>query len=104
MYADPFLHSARINKPYMLLWEPTSGQAAAYDAHLRLVTERASAELVAFAQQRHVHCEPWDELQGGVQNCPLPSWAGDATLKRCTLYWLRDGWSKFRDLLETPDA
>lgn len=104
MDADPFLHGARINKPYMVLWEPGSGLAAAYDAHLRLLTERPSAELVAFARERHVHSEPWDELHEVAQTCPPPSWAREVPLNRCTLYWLRDGWSKFRDLLETPDA
>ncbi len=104
MNADPFLHAARLNKPYLVLWEPASGQAAAYDAHNRLLTEQASAALVEFALQRHVHSEPWDELHEVATDWHPPSWARDATLNGCTLYWLRDGWSKFRDLLETPDA
>ncbi len=105
MQADPFLHFARVNKPYVLLWEPDSGRAAAYDACLRLVTEQPSAALVDFALKRHVHSEPWDELQGGALGGALPpSWAQQVSLSRCRLYWLRDGWSKLRDLLDTPDA
>ncbi len=105
MQADPFLHFARVNKPYVLLWEPDSGRAAAYDACHRLVTEQPSAALVDFALKRHVHSEPWDELQSGaLGGAEPPSWAQQVSLSRCRLYWLRDGWSKLRDLLDTPDA
>lgn len=104
MDADPFLHHARINKPYVVLWAPDSGQAAAYDARFRLVTEQPSEALLAFARERHVHAEPWDDYHSGLLSEQPPSWLNALPQSRCTLYWLRDGWSKFRDLLETPDA
>lgn len=104
METDPFPHTARVNKPYVVLLESASGRAAAYDAQHRLVTENASAELVNFALRRHVHSEPWDDVNYVALNHRPPSWAGEAAMGRCTLYWLRDGWSKVRDLLETPDA
>lgn len=104
MQADPFPHSARINKPYMVLLEPVSGHSAAYDAQHRLVTDHASPELVSFALRRHVHSEPWDDLNYEVLNHQPPGWVRDVSLNRCVLYWLRDGWSKVRDLLETPDS
>lgn len=93
-----------LEKPYLVLLEPASGRAAAYDVQNRLLTDQASAALVAFALQRHVHSEPWDELKDlGFRRQP-PSWAPDDSLSGCTLYWLRNGWTKFRDLLDTPDA
>ena len=104
MQSDPSPHTARINKPYVVLLEPASGRAAAYDAQHRLVTEHASPELVSFALRRHVHSEPWDELNYVVLNHQPPGWARGAAMSQCTLYWLRDGWSKVRDLLETPDS
>ena len=103
MQTDPFLHTARINKPYLVLLEPGSGRAAAYDGQHRLLTDHPSTALVAFALRRHVYCEAWDELSEPRLVEP-PGWARADTMAGCTLYWLRDGWSKFRDLLETPDA
>lgn len=99
----PATFATAIDKPYLLLLEPQSGRAAAYDVHNRLLTDAASAELVAFALQRHVHSEPWDELKDPAFQRQPPSWAPDTSLTGCTLYWLRNGWSKFRDVLDTPD-
>ena len=103
MAPDPFAHISRLNKPYLLLLEPGSGRAAAYDDQHRLLTEQASAALVGFALDRHVHCERWEELHYVAVHPEPPSWARPEMLAHCTLYWLRDSWSKFRDLLETPD-
>lgn len=104
MPPDPFRHHSRLNKPYLVLVDAASGRAAAYDAGDRLLTEQASGELIEFALTRHVHSEPWDGLQPwGVLREP-PSWADEHAMRHCRLYWLRDGWTKFRDLLETPDA
>src|SRR5262245_54556331 len=104
MQPDPFRHHSRLNKPYLVLVESSSGRAAAYDAGDRLLTEQASGALVQCALQRHVHSECWDELQPWTALRPAPSWADERAMRNCRLYWLRDGWSKFRDLLETPDA
>ena len=101
--AETLSYATAIEKPYLVLVEPKSGRAAAYDIHNRLLTDEASAELVAFALSRHVHSEPWDELKDPAFDRALPRWAHDASLRGCTLYWLRNGWSKFRDLLDTPD-
>jgi hypothetical protein len=105
MDADPFLHVSRIKKPYLVLLEPASGRAAAYDEEHRLVTEQASAALIGFALNRHVHSERWEEAEYVCSPHPQPpSWALPGKRSNLRLYWLRDSWSKFRDLLETPDA
>ncbi|HEX7382813.1 MAG TPA: hypothetical protein VF291_00775 [Burkholderiaceae bacterium] len=104
MAVDPFPHLSRLRKPYLVLHEPETGRAAAYDDEHRLVTEHASPALVGYALSRHVHSERWDDLRYVDVQPPPPSWACPEQLGRCTLYWLRDGWTKFRDLLETPDA
>lgn len=104
MQLDHFRHHSRLNKPYLVLVEPDSGRAAAYDAAEQLLTEQASGELVRFALQRHVHSETLDDMHPWTAERRLPSWATERALRNCRLYWLRDGWSKFRDLLETPDA
>ena len=101
--ADPFPHVSRLKKPYLLLLEPGSGRAAVYDEQHRLTTEQASPALVGFALQRHVHSERWEELHYVNVHPAPPSWATPELLADCTLYWLRDSWSKVRDLLETPD-
>ncbi|MBN9205581.1 MULTISPECIES: hypothetical protein [Methylibium] len=104
MSAETALLFPPIEKPYLVLLEPASGRAAAYDAQNRLLTDRASERLVAFALERHVHSEYWDDLKDLGMPRQRPSWAPGDNLSGCTLYWLRNGWSKFRDLLDTPDA
>ena len=104
MQFDPFRHHSRLNKPYLVLVDTASGRAAAYDAGERLLTEQASGALVQFALNRHVHSEPWDDLQHWTALREPPSWADDLAVRQCRLYWQRDAWSKYRDLLETPDA
>ena len=102
--AELFPHVSRLKKPYLVLVEPRTGRAAAYDEQQRLLTEQASEHLVGFALQRHVHSERWDALLQDAAHPQPPSWAATPEqLGQCTLYWLRDSWSKFRDLLETPD-
>ena len=99
-----FPHVSRLKKPYLVLLEPRTGRAAAYDEQQRPLTEEASAHLVGFALERHVHCERWDALLQDAAHPQPPSWASSPEqLGGCTLYWLRDSWSKFRDVLETPD-
>lgn len=104
MQRDHFRHHSYLNKPYLVLVESGSGRAAAYDAADQLLTEDASGELVRFALQHHVHSETVDDLHAWTPERRLPSWVTERALRQCRLYWLRDGWSKFRDLLETPDA
>ena len=105
MGADSFLHVSRLRKPYLVLLEPETGRAAAYDEEHRLVTEEASPALVGYALERHVHSERWEEAEYVCSPHPQPpSWAQPSQRSRLRLYWLRDSWSKFRDLLETPDA
>lgn len=105
MGADSFLHVSRLRKPYLVLLEPETGRAAAYDEEHRLVTEEASPALVGYALKRHVHSERWEEAEYVCSPHPQPpSWALPSQRSKLRLYWLRDSWSKFRDLLETPDA
>jgi hypothetical protein len=105
MGADSFLHVSRLRKPYLVLIEPETGRAAAYDEDHRLVTEEASPALVGYALKRHVHSERWEEAEYVCSPHPQPpSWALPSERSKLRLYWLRDSWSKFRDLLETPDA
>ena len=105
MGADSFLHVSRLRKPYLVLLEPETGRAAAYDEEHRLVTEEASSALVGYALERHVHSERWEEAEYVCSPHPQPpSWALPSQRSKLRLYWLRDSWSKFRDLLETPDA
>ena len=88
-----------------MLIETGTGRAAAYDEEHRLVTEHASPALVGYALERHVHSERWEEAEYVCSPHPQPpSWALPSQRSKLRLYWLRNSWSKFRDLVETPDA
>lgn len=90
-----------MKKPFQVLCDPASGRGVAYDAGHRLMGDEASAELVAFALDRHVRMAPWAVWADYPLERPL--WVATGPLQGWVLYWLRDGQSSAQHLRDTPD-
>lgn len=90
-------------KPYVLLWDPSSGRAAVYDHGHRLMHALASPALVAFARARAAQAQPWDDDADAHFGRERAPWMPAGSLQGWVLYWLRDARSTAQHLRETPD-
>ena len=100
---DHFPYVKRMRKPYRLLFDPVSGRGVAYDHGHRVIADQASAELIAFALDRHVLKQPWDDDKDRFMPMPRPAWVPAGSLRGWHLYWLRDERSTAQHLRDTPD-
>lgn len=100
---EPSQLKLRSQKPYVLLLEPTTGRAAAYNRQHQLTVPMASPALVRFALERGGLVEEWrDDKDHGPR--VRPDWMPRGSLAGWCLIWLRDGKSTMQHLRETPDA
>lgn len=90
--------------PYTLLLDPLTDRAAAYTQNHRLITETASAKLVAFAKLHYTQQAAWKEALHEPTSVwrPLPDWATLEVRKRCVLLWVRKGGSTDEFLASIP--
>lgn len=103
---QPLSTEDMLKMPNTLLYDPVGEVGAAYDGLHRLITERASPELVEYALNDGYQDAPWDPAKhdpNGDWN-PLPSWLQDEALHRCVLYWIKSGDETDEDLLKIPAA
>ena len=90
--------------PVELLLDPQTQRAVAYNNNHRLVTELASAELIADIQARAHSTEPWDESLWNPKGewRPMPSWATKEVRARCVLVRADPDWHDDEALRAIP--
>ncbi len=104
MKNTPLTQTEIINLPNTLLLDPSTGQAAAYDAIHRLIPGHASADLVAYAQAKGYKEAAWDESQYKPEGrwYEMPDWASADVRARSTLLWVRSGKETDEELRAIP--
>ena len=91
-----------MQKPRVLLVNPTRDRAAVYVGANRLLRDEASAELLEFGLRRGGKTVMWrDDMDLGPR--PRPSWVPQGSLQGWMLIWLRDGTSTAEHLRAMPD-
>lgn len=88
--------------PYVVLVDPVSGRGAAYSAQHRLMAEEASAALLRFARERHVHAAAWQDELDEYWRRERASWMPPGSLQGWQLYWLRNDSSPPEHLRAIP--
>ena len=90
--------------PLILLLDPVSGRAVAYDSQNNCIGAEASAELVAYAKARAIRDAAYDP-ERVKRNPPdwrvLPAWAQEAE-SRLRVVWCRNGEETEAELMKIP--
>ena len=89
-------------KPYVLLLDPSGQHAVAYNAQHRVLVERASPKLIAWALQHHTQAAEWkDELDEHWQR-ERAGWMPKGSLAGWRLLWLRGAGTTDAQIRATP--
>jgi hypothetical protein len=99
---DAFPRGELKKLPYVVLVDPGSGRGAAYSAQHRLLVEEASAALLRFARERHVHAAAWQDELDVHWHRERAAWMPVGSLQGWQLYWLRNDGSRPEHLRAIP--
>ena len=103
MEEDLELTAAQIQRmPYVLLVDPSGQNAVAYNAQHRVLVERASPRLIAWALQHHRQVADWDDKLDEHWQRERPSWLPAGSLAGWRLLWLRGAGTTDAQIRSTP--